>query len=1528
MSVRWGGCIFTWLLLVFTRLGSSNAQISDLRLCADPKCKEPISSGRTIISYPSNDERILSFPVNAEVTVYSKEAGSRQDLWGVEIKGKTGYAPKQYIREQKIFVSKPKYEVPTEAASTDKGPPSDKSKEEEKELSNESFSEADTKVVETEPQVEEVPLSAETEEVEAEPQVDEVALSAEDIEYKQLKKASKKKQEEEISQEAVDKEEENLKTLGDEKAEKPSDETNEHDIEHEEGEEDEQDEDEDKKIKREEEEMEEEEEEDSSPNQGEPEEQPAVEKDEEKLEDIEDGNKKEPSKSLQESDSFHATLTKGDSSHAIPKAEPVIADKSEHSKAHVNDNPSPNDYEVIDGTTIYFDDTTPIPPTSEVAIPETLMSSSVNEADYVTEYPSPILPQAAFEDSHAQNADIHVTTAVNSEFSPSVSLEGAIESSATVTESSSAATEGLQSEAKLEEYPEVSETEDIISPTSSWLSEATATVSSWLGAAEKELNPTEAEAKQSGESTMSSPDEDQDSDFGDPKEDSVINTDKILDDNVKENESFFSSWFGSTDENPEISSKVSESSATKTDNEEASLDLDSLLHNSSIETSEPELVDDNVSSDTTQTLVEPLETPDVIAQPLSTADSVVNVVNTQTTDPSPVDASPEVTAVPNPELYSESPVAHDEILPTQDAGIRLLSDQEDHNDTEDDGDEEEPSTSTARPLYAVPDPAVRSHPDSNAEQEELVHLAGKGSLMEGSEVSDEEAADASLSEGFLKTSHNLLPEGLAFGFEAELAEPKVSSGMLVFLLIVAGTVITIYFIHLIMTKISREGPLVAVLNRVSHESRVMADEHEALHAELTKARAELDTVSSRITTSSGDVDELNSQLEVVKNEYASEKGQLEERIEQLEHELEEATTNCLEMHKMLSEMLSAQKDATSFQASVDHLQSMLDGQREKVETLTSDLALKNRLNEELHSELSASMERASKLDYQVEQLTHSLEELTGVKGEATRKLQEEAAIVEELKVANASLTEQAGEYDTKVATLSGELGELRDTIGQLRESIETKESELEVAKECLKQLRLTSSDDSAAPDEEKLSALFDVIRVKAELQKVNNERLTLVEQLQDAEMAQKNLEDTMASIRTEVSELRNHHDMAVKEKQEAQSKLEVLTKYFEEKEAQLTKELESQEGLRANAEGSAAAVAKKIQNYELELASYKTQVESLRKELEEQETSYKTQIASHEQKAHDNWLQARATERKHEEQRQENSQLRSRLTMLQKEKEEAHQSQVNIIKPTPKRVDANGTMSSPRPMVDGVDGDRSGPTSLHHNLDSPPIPPHPLHGPPPPMLPMMFPPGGPLPPGVPPPHGLPPGVPPPPPGLPHGVPPPHGLPPHPFLPGEPPFMGPLPPLPGDRRIPPAGGMSSPPFRRSGSPSYDHRNDRYSPLSDRSHISDRRYSPPPLRRRPLSPDMHRNRSPDRRSDRTRSPDRRSDRMMRSPDRRNERRLDRRSPDRHYNRSPDGYTRHRTSPRNYYDDHDYDNDDPRLRTHMKGKKTSTPLGPGDR
>ncbi|XP_045127376.1 uncharacterized protein LOC123513945 [Portunus trituberculatus] len=128
--------------------------------------EDPVSKGVTVLAYPSNDKDILSFPNNAQVLVYSKEAGSRRDLWGVEIKGRRGYAPLKYIREHKILKSKLDYEVPTEPymGKSDGGPSKDNPSEESPNQ---------------EPKANEKTVTDFTE-------IPKVAITAEDVEYNNL----------------------------------------------------------------------------------------------------------------------------------------------------------------------------------------------------------------------------------------------------------------------------------------------------------------------------------------------------------------------------------------------------------------------------------------------------------------------------------------------------------------------------------------------------------------------------------------------------------------------------------------------------------------------------------------------------------------------------------------------------------------------------------------------------------------------------------------------------------------------------------------------------------------------------------------------------------------------------------------------------------------------------------------------------------------------------------------------------------------------------------------------------------------------------------------------------------------------------------------------------------------------------------------------------------------------------------------------------------------------------------------------
>ncbi|XP_013791546.1 melanoma inhibitory activity protein 3-like [Limulus polyphemus] len=105
---------YVLILMLFFLIQFSSTKISDLRLCGDPACKDPISRGRTVLRYLSDDKRILSFLPNKDVIIYGKEAGSRPDLWDVEIDGRRGYVPKKLIQEIGVMKRDLKYKVSTE----------------------------------------------------------------------------------------------------------------------------------------------------------------------------------------------------------------------------------------------------------------------------------------------------------------------------------------------------------------------------------------------------------------------------------------------------------------------------------------------------------------------------------------------------------------------------------------------------------------------------------------------------------------------------------------------------------------------------------------------------------------------------------------------------------------------------------------------------------------------------------------------------------------------------------------------------------------------------------------------------------------------------------------------------------------------------------------------------------------------------------------------------------------------------------------------------------------------------------------------------------------------------------------------------------------------------------------------------------------------------------------------------------------------------------------------------------------------
>ena len=133
--------------------------------------------------------------------------------------------------------------------------------------------------------------------------------------------------------------------------------------------------------------------------------------------------------------------------------------------------------------------------------------------------------------------------------------------------------------------------------------------------------------------------------------------------------------------------------------------------------------------------------------------------------------------------------------------------------------------------------------------------------------------------------------------------------------------------------------------------------------------------------------------------------------------------------------------------------------------------------------------------------------------------------------------------------------------------------------------------------------------------------------------------------------LQDGKEKAVKSQAEAERKLEILTEYFSQKEEELHKKLGMQSFKFEHASSDAELAGRKLASVTSELEITKSQLNMLRRELEDQEISLKAGYMAAEKKAQENWIAARQSERRVEEMQKEMSILRNRLTVVEGKKE-------------------------------------------------------------------------------------------------------------------------------------------------------------------------------------------------------------------------------------------------------------------------------------
>ncbi|XP_033735498.1 transport and Golgi organization protein 1-like isoform X2 [Pecten maximus] len=475
--------------------------------------------------------------------------------------------------------------------------------------------------------------------------------------------------------------------------------------------------------------------------------------------------------------------------------------------------------------------------------------------------------------------------------------------------------------------------------------------------------------------------------------------------------------------------------------------------------------------------------------------------------------------------------------------------------------------------------------------------------------------------------------------------------------------------------------------------------------------------------------------------------------ENLEDDLQSTKQKMTDLEKDLNVHQSSsgdlETDLKNHRLHVDELKQKLGILEQEKEKLTVDIQQKQQDAESEH-------ESAAELHTQIIYKDKMLEELHDLQEKTNQQLSEAQMDIENYASQLQSTTEQVQHLETRKQQLLQEAEGWKENAqdlterldlsvleqNKLQEELDFKQNELEVLRDCFLQLKAFETEENEDTDQidsesiqEKFRSMLDVSKVKASLHSLEEEKLTLQNKVDIEIECRQEMEEQIACLQAKLESFQADKMKADRQCHESQTKLNVLTHYFKEKEVQLQRELGEQEALKKQNKNKLEHADERSKMVEAELESNRTQVEDLKKEILSAERDFRSQIAANEKKAHENWLAARAAERELKESRHDATALRQKLTELERR---SHHGPSGLLRPLPTRgMPPPGMNGPPPPLPPGVDrpgsrgGGPPGPPGIRDGefLGSP----GPERMPPPPMLERRMPPPGVMGPRMPPP---------------------------------------------------------------------------------------------------------------------------------------------------------------------------------------------------
>ncbi|XP_077095162.1 cTAGE family member 5 isoform X2 [Siphateles boraxobius] len=409
--------------------------------------------------------------------------------------------------------------------------------------------------------------------------------------------------------------------------------------------------------------------------------------------------------------------------------------------------------------------------------------------------------------------------------------------------------------------------------------------------------------------------------------------------------------------------------------------------------------------------------------------------------------------------------------------------------------------------------------------------------------------------------------------------------------------------------------------QMAHKVAELLDEKCKVLETFSEVKQKFDNLESTLQNNGMSAQAAeNDCLEVSSKKLEQSNAQIKNEIKRLQEELSQQNKARKQQEDQLAEL----------EQILSNLEEEAKDRKSQLEQDNTTLKIHEINTERLQKNLQAAKEEHAML---LESKAQLVQEAEGW-GERLGELEEEMKMCER---SHSGMLEDCTNKDERIKSLTECLLKMRDWDSEDESSFDGSTNTA----------RTENGDSSESHKKQKVQKLIEAAKMSADLKSMEEDKNRVFAKLADEMKAKEDLQEGIKQLEGQKEVLESESASYSSESQKLQQKLQIMTEMYQENELKLHRLLTVEEKERSQKEEKLNKAGKKISLAAEELVTYRQRAKDLEEEMDRTSQAYKNQITSHEKKAHDNWLAARAADRDLADVKRENAHLRQRLTDAQ-----------------------------------------------------------------------------------------------------------------------------------------------------------------------------------------------------------------------------------------------------------------------------------------